>query len=79
MCEYVTIVSAEKSALYHLRIRAKKHGTRIEKVRGQQHLNQRCGIQLNETWDNTVLAGVDYELTVSQAAHWADRYIAERG
>lgn len=79
MSEYVTIVPAEKSALDHLRIRAKKHGMRKERARGQQHLNQRCGLQLIETWNNTALAGVDYELTVSQAAYWVDRYITERG
>lgn len=79
MSEYVTIVPAEKSVLDRLRIRAKKYGMRIEKARRQQHLNQRGGLQLIEIWNNTVLAGVDYELTVAQAAYWVDRYIAERG
>ncbi|MGW8788737.1 hypothetical protein [Heyndrickxia sporothermodurans] len=79
MSEYGTMAPSEKPALNRLRIRAKKHGLRIEKARGQQHLNQRGRLHLIESRNNTVFAGIDYELTVAQAAYWIERYIAEQG
>jgi hypothetical protein len=48
---------------------------RIEKARGQEHCNQRGGLQL--IVGNIVLAGVNFDLGLPEADYWIGRYAQE--
>ncbi len=67
--------SSDKPAIDRLRRKARRFGMRIEKARGQEHCNQRGGLQL--IVGNIVLAGVNFDLGLPEADYWIGRYAQE--
>jgi hypothetical protein len=62
----------DKALEQRLRRKARRRGYRLEKARGQQHLNNRGGYQIINTWRNEVVAGDSYDILLHELAGWLD-------
>ncbi|GJD52474.1 hypothetical protein OPKNFCMD_5240 [Methylobacterium crusticola] len=74
----ITITVADKIPLDRLRAHARRRGLGIAKARGRTRVNNRGGLQVYDATKNTVIAGVDYDLTIDQAAYFVEKAMRER-